>query len=155
LASAVRKNPDVVVALSMLVLINSFLFLFWSAADAKERRYLAMLQQIRADVGQLRGRSASDKEWQEFGKQSRLILAPIVQDLKKSASAAQPSRQELLWAARDILPKTFGPPSAGRDREDRQLAETLARAAAELSRRSGRPIALDATADTRGGNKIR
>ena len=61
------------------------------------------------EVHELRAKSASDGEWQAFRQRSQLTLAAMVKDLKGSASAAEPIRQHLLWAARDVMPRTLGP----------------------------------------------
>ena len=49
----------------------------------------------------------------------------MVSDLKKSASATEPIRQQLLWSARDLIPRTFGPRTKERDDVERRLKEYL------------------------------
>jgi hypothetical protein len=118
--------------LAAWILINVLYLTFWAQPYGRERRYLQTLQGISAEVQELRARTASDAEWRELAQRTRVALAPIVSDLKKSASAAEPGRQQLLWAARDLIPRTLGPRTKERDDNDRRLKAYLDNAQREL-----------------------
>jgi hypothetical protein len=128
----VRAHWDIGVGLAAWILINVLYLAFWAQPYGRERRYLQTLQGISAEVQELRGRTASDADWREFTQRTRVTLAPIVSDLKKSASASEPARQQLLWAARDLIPRTLGPRTKERDDNDRRLKAYLDNAQREL-----------------------
>jgi hypothetical protein len=127
-----RAHWDIAAAVAAWVLLNVFYVAFWPQPYGRERRYLETLQAIIAEVQELRARPASDGEWREFTERTRGALAPIVSDLKKSASASEPVRQQLLWAARDVIPHTLGPRTKERDDHDRRLKALLDNAHREL-----------------------
>jgi hypothetical protein len=127
-----RAHWDIAAAVAAWVLLNVFYVAFWPQPYGRERRYLETLQAINAEVQELRARSASDGEWRELTDRTRVALAPIVSDLKKSASASEPVRQQLLWAARDLIPHTLGPRTKERDDHDRRLKEYLDNVQREL-----------------------
>jgi hypothetical protein len=127
-----RAHWDIAAAVAAWVLLNVFYVAFWPQPYGRERRYLETLQAINAEVQELRARPASDGEWRELTERTRVALAPIVRDLKKSASASEPVRQQLLWAARDVIPHTLGPRTKERDDHDRRLKAYLDNARREL-----------------------
>lgn len=129
-----RAHWDVAAAASAWIALNVLFLLCWPQSYSRERGYLTTLRQIEADVSLLRAKPASDAEWREFGDRTRSTLAPIVDDLKKSASASEPVRQQLFWSARDILPRTLGPQTKEREEQDRRLERYLGTAERELGR---------------------
>jgi hypothetical protein len=142
-ASAVRaRGPggfwgahwEIVATLGGWVALNALFILFWPQSHSRERTYLTTLREIEAEVQALRAKPASDAEWREFGDRTRATLAPIVADLKKSASASEPIQQQLFWSARDIVPHTFGPRTKERDEQDKRLKQYLDTAERELGR---------------------
>jgi hypothetical protein len=128
----VRAHWGIGAGLAAWILINVLYLTFWAQPYGRERRYLQTLQGISAEAQELRTRTASEADWREFAQRTRVALAPIVSDLKKSASASEPARQQLLWAARDLIPRTLGPRTKERDENDRRLKEYLDNAQREL-----------------------
>jgi hypothetical protein len=115
-----RANWQICAAIFAWILLN-VAYVAWPEPYSRERRYLETLRAIEADVQALRAKPASSEEWKEFVAQTKTTLAPIVSDLKKSASASEPIRQQLFWAARDVIPHTLGPSTKERDEQDRRL----------------------------------
>jgi hypothetical protein len=128
----VRTHWDVGAGAAALVLLNVLYLAFWPQPYERERRYLQTLQAVSGEVQELRAKSASDADWRHLAERTRVALAPIVSDLKKSASASEPVRQQLLWAARDLIPRTLGPRTKERDEQERRLKEYLNSAQREL-----------------------
>jgi hypothetical protein len=126
---------DVAAAVGVWILANVLFLSFWPEPYARERRYLETLQSVVTEADQLRAGSASGKEWQELAKWSRGKLAPIVADLRKSASASELARQQLLWSARDLAPKVMGPPTQERERHERHLSKYLQSVEQTIGRR--------------------
>jgi hypothetical protein len=127
-----RAHWEIVAALGGWTALNALFLLFWPQPYSRERGYLAKLREIEAEVQTLRAKSASDTEWREFGERTRTVVAPIVSDLKKSASASEPEKQQLLWSARDLVPSTLGPRTKERDEAERRLNQYLDSAQREL-----------------------
>jgi hypothetical protein len=125
---------DIVAAVGVWILLNVLFLLFWPQPYARERRYLAMLQGIVAEADQLRAKPASDREWQELGLRTQQTLAPIVRDLEKSANSSELVRQQLLWCARDLVPRIIGPQSKERNAQERRLKKYLESVASALAR---------------------
>jgi hypothetical protein len=132
LRSLLHRHWDIGAAIGAWILLNGSLLLFWPQSYARERRYLQTLQAINADVQDLRAKPASDEEWHQFAERTRQTLAPIVTDLKKSASSTEPVRQQLLWSARDLIPRTIGPRNKDRDELEQRLKQYLDKAQREL-----------------------
>ncbi len=106
--------------------------LCWPQSYARERGYLKTLRAIEADVQNLRSKPTSDAEWRRLAERTRATLAPIVSALKKSASSSEPVRQQLLWSARDLVPRTLGPRTKERDEQERLLKQYLDGAQREI-----------------------
>jgi hypothetical protein len=128
----VRAHWDIGAGVAACVLLNVFYLAFWTQSYGRERRYLQTLQAINAEVQELRAKSASDADWRQLAEGTRVALAPIVSDLKKSANASDPLGQQLLWSARDLIPRTLGPRTKERDEQERRLKEYLDSAQREL-----------------------
>jgi hypothetical protein len=115
------------------ILLNVLFLTFWPQSYARERRYTEALRAIEAEVQELRAKPATDEEWKQLIEQTRTTLAPIVSDLKKSASASEPIKQQLFWAASDLIPRTLGPRTKERDEYDRRLNLYLDTAEREMN----------------------
>lgn len=98
-----RRNLDLMAAAVLFVAINALLLAMSQPRDSEERRYLEILRGLHQEIGQLQRRGASATEWQEFRLRSERKLQPVLADLERTASAANPIRQHLLWAGRDHL----------------------------------------------------
>jgi hypothetical protein len=105
-----RDNRGIFVAVALWGLLNVCALLAWSDPYATERKYFTSMRRLEGEIHALQSRDASPEEWNSLRAKVKETLAPIVADLKKTASASQPLRQHLLWAARDQLPKLVRPP---------------------------------------------
>jgi hypothetical protein len=127
-----RTYWDIAAALGVWILLNVSYLSFWPEPHSSERRYLQTLRAIETEVTQLRSKPTSDAEWHELSQRTKATLAPMVSDLKKSASSSEPLKQQLLWSARDLVPRTIGPRTKERDEEERRLKHYLDGAQREL-----------------------
>jgi hypothetical protein len=127
-----RARWQLVAVLGAWIALNALSLLFWPQSYSRERGYLARLQEIEAEVQALRAEPASEAEWRESAKRTWTTLAPVVSDLKKSANASEPVRQQLFWSARDIVPRALGPRTKERDEQDQRLKQYLDAAEREL-----------------------
>jgi hypothetical protein len=130
----IRDQRGVLAAVAAWLLLNILFIALWPEPYSRERHYLETLRAIEAEKQLLRAKPASESEWQEFAQRTRSDLAPIVKDLQKSASAAQPIRQQLFWSARDLVPRTLGPRTKERDDVERRLRQYLDTVERELAR---------------------
>jgi hypothetical protein len=121
----IRTHRDIVAVAGGWILLNVLFLLFWPEPYARERSYLFTLRAIVAEVDQLRAIGASDQEWGELARSTRERMAPIVRDLRKSANSSELPRQQLLWSARDLVPRIMGPPNKERDKQERRLKQYL------------------------------
>ncbi len=120
-----QQHRDLAAVVGAWVLLNVLFVLLWPEPYAKERRYLATLQDVLKEADQLRSSGAQGSEWGSLAKRTKERLAPIVIDLQKSASSSELPRQQLLWCARDLAPKIMGPPTKEREENERRLKEYL------------------------------
>jgi hypothetical protein len=125
LRELMHAHWDIGAALGGWILLNVAFLSLWPQSYARERQYLQSLEAISAEVQDLRHKPTTDAEWSQFTQRTRATLEPMVKDLKKSASASEPVRQQLLWAARDVIPRTFGPRNKERDEQDRMARQYL------------------------------
>jgi hypothetical protein len=125
---------DIVAAIGVWVLLNVVYLSFWPQPHSSERRYLQTLRAIESEVQDRRSQPTSDAEWHQLTERSRVLLSPMVSDLKKSASASEPLKQQLLWSARDLIPRTIGPRTKERDDVEQRLKQYLDGAERELDR---------------------
>ena len=116
------------------MVFNVFFLVFWPQPYDRERRYLQQLETICAEVREMRAKPATDAEWQEFAERTKAGLAPMVRDLKKTASSSEPVRKRLLWSARDLLPRTLGPWTKARGDQDKRLKQYLESTQRDLGR---------------------
>jgi hypothetical protein len=119
IASFFGQHRDLLAVAGVWILLNVLFIWFWPAPYAKERGYLATLQDVVKEADQLRAEGASDKDWAGLAKRTKERLAPMIADLKKSASSSELPRQQLLWCARDLAPRIMG--SQTKEREENEL----------------------------------
>lgn len=105
----VNDNREILVAVAVWGLLNLGVLVAWSDPYATERKYFTTMRRLEEEAHSLQSRNASAEEWKDLEFKAKETLAPIVADLKKTASASQPIRQHLLWAARDQMPKIIQP----------------------------------------------
>jgi hypothetical protein len=109
LRELVQDNREYAIAAVAWLLFNAIIIFVFLQSYATERAYYSTLRSLAAEAKALQARDASPQEWAALRACAKQTLAPIIQDLTKRASAAEPIRQHLLWAARDF-PKLLGPP---------------------------------------------
>jgi hypothetical protein len=105
----ISDNRDILVVVAVWALVNVGALVAWSDPYSTERKYFRTMRQLEEKVHSLQTRDASPDEWKALRLKAKEALAPIVADLKKTASASHPIRQHLLWAARDQMPKIIRP----------------------------------------------
>ena len=127
------RHWDIAAALGFWILLN-VLFFCWPDHYARERQYLQTLRGVEAEAQELRTKSATELEWHQFAERTTATLAPIVNDLKKSASSSEPVRQQLLWSAHDLIPRLLGPQTKEREEQERRLKQYLDSAQQELAK---------------------
>jgi hypothetical protein len=125
IGSFFQQNRDLALAAGVWILLNVLFLAYWPQPYAKERRYLATLRDVVKEIDDLRVSGAADKEWGGLAKRSRERLAPMIADLKKSASSSELPRQQLLWSARDLVPKIMGPRTTEREQDELRLKQYL------------------------------
>jgi GYF domain 2 len=74
---------------------------FWVS---KTSVYFALNEQLN-QLRDLRSRNADVQEWERYAAQSRAIGEELSAKLKRIAGPDDPAAMEMLWAARDYLPK--------------------------------------------------
>jgi hypothetical protein len=129
-----RDNADIAIGLAALVLVNVVVLGYWSQLHRTERRYLATLRQLDGEIHALQSRNPSQDEWGSLRARVTGTLAPVVDDLKKTASASAPIRQHLLGAARDQLPRLVAPRSAEMKEPERLYEQHMRFVEQELAR---------------------
>lgn len=82
----------------------------WNAFDplqSQERKYYKTLTEAAQKARSAREQGLVGAERSRLAKSVLEEVKPMIADLNKSASASEPIRQHLLWAAKDQLPKLF------------------------------------------------
>lgn len=130
---ALRSNRDLVVIIGVWILANAVVLGWWSQEYRTEREYRAILRGFESEVKALQDRDASPADWAELRERVKQTLAPMVADLKKTASASEPVRQHLLWASRDQFPKLLGPETPERKTTWRLYEKQMQLVDAELA----------------------
>jgi hypothetical protein len=125
IASFFGQHRDLSAAVGVWILLNVLFVLYWPHPYAKERRYLATLQDVVKEADQLRAGVASDQEWSGLAKRTKERLAPMIADLQKSASSSELPRQQLLWSARDLAPRIMGAQTKEREENEQRLKQYL------------------------------
>jgi hypothetical protein len=118
LESLVFGRGIIAAAIALWISLNAGALYFLSDPYANERRCLADLHEIVDEARSLQAREASIADWKDFRKRANESLAGMVKKLKKTAGPFKPLHQQLLWAARDEVPRILGPKS--RETEKRQ-----------------------------------
>jgi hypothetical protein len=121
------NNKEIFAIAILWITVNAVLIVFWGDPYAQERRYLDVLEGIVSEVDEMQSKPTSEAEWMALVAKSKSTLAPIVQDLKRSASASHLPRQQLLWCAQDLAPRIIGPRTKEREEDKRRLKEYLRR----------------------------
>jgi hypothetical protein len=135
LRQLVHDHRDLVIALAVWLLINSVILVGWLESYATERKYFATLRSLEAETTALQAHDGSPREWAALRVRVKKTLAPIVQDLKKQASASEPVRQHLLCAARDHFPRLVGPRTREMEELERLYKRHMSLVEQELARR--------------------
>jgi hypothetical protein len=125
IASLFRQHRDLSAIAAVWIVLNVLFVMYWPEPYAKERRYLATLQEVVKEADQLRAGGATDTQWASLAKRTKERLAPMVADLQKSASSSELPRQQLLWSARDLVPKIMGAQSKEREQNESRLKQYL------------------------------
>jgi hypothetical protein len=99
---AAKGHPYLLTGVGMWIVFNVGVCAF-SKSYAVERGYLASLRSLHAEAERLQSEGGTDLQWKEFHERGKQELERMVESLSKSASAAEPARQHLLWAAQDLL----------------------------------------------------
>jgi hypothetical protein len=113
--------------------LNVLFLPFWREPYARERQYLMTLRNYVAEVDELRGKSASAKDWEELAKRTHEKLTPIVADLQQSANVSALPRQQLLWCAQDLATQIIGPETSEQQRQEARMKHYLIRAEQEMN----------------------
>ena len=121
-----------IISAIVCVCLNVLFGFFWREPYVRERQYLVTLQNVVAEVDELRSKSASKKDWEEWTKLTHEKLAPMVADLQKSASVSTLPRQQLLWCARDLATQISGPETSEQQNQEDLMKHYLIRAEQEL-----------------------
>ncbi|HEV3303890.1 MAG TPA: hypothetical protein VG055_29825 [Planctomycetaceae bacterium] len=116
-----RDNALVIAAIVAWLSINAGALYIWPDPYAPERQYLSELQKIIDDARLLQDHEASPADWKEFRRRSTESLNGIVLKLKKSAGPTKPLQQQLLWAARDEVPRILGPKSHDTEKRHKEV----------------------------------
>jgi len=125
IASYFGQHRDLSILVGIWLLLNVLFISYWPAPYAKERRYLATLQDVVKEADQLRAGGASGNEWAGLAKRTKERLAPMIADLQRSASSSELPRQQLLWSARDLAPKIMGAQTKEREQNELRLKQYL------------------------------
>jgi hypothetical protein len=107
-----KYGRELLIGLLLWALLNVGVLVAWSDRFATERGYYATLRSLEHEVHGLQSRHATSEEWRALRAKTKETLAPIVADLKRTASPSRSIRQHLLWAARDQFPRLVEPTSA-------------------------------------------
>jgi hypothetical protein len=120
----VQQNRLLIAGAVMWLLGNSALLFWYSDPYSLERRYLADLERIVDETHAMQSEQIEMAEWKSFRQRSQTSLADVVRGLKSSAAPSKPARQQLLWAARDEIPRILAPDRRSTD-ADKKVAERL------------------------------
>jgi hypothetical protein len=77
----------------------------WRDPYSTERRHYTTLRRLEDEIHELRFQNAPPEDCVALRAKAKDDLERMIAHLKNSASASQPVRQHLLWAARDQMPK--------------------------------------------------
>jgi hypothetical protein len=105
LGERMRADWPIVVGVVVWVGVNVVLWNVLDPFHRTERRYFQILTKAAQQAHDARALDSSAR-----GRIASSVIQeikPMVEELKKSASASEPIRQHLLWAAKDQLPRLF------------------------------------------------
>jgi hypothetical protein len=124
LSELVQQNRLFVAGAVVWLLGNATAWFWYSDPYSLERRYLADLERIVDETHTMQSERIEMAEWKSFRQRSQASLADVVRQLKSSAVPSKPARQQLLWAARDEIPRILAPDRRSSD-ADKKVAERL------------------------------
>jgi hypothetical protein len=130
----IRDNRELAIVVAVWLGINGALLVAWTQSYATERKYFATLRSLEAESKELQTGSATAQDWKAFRDRVKRTLAPMVADLKRRASASEPIRQHLLWAARDQFPKCAQPGTRENSESERLYQRHMQVVEQELAR---------------------
>jgi hypothetical protein len=109
-------------------------FLLWSRISAaREREIFDTYTRIWDELKAKRAGSAAADEWDQFAKRANGELRPIVEYLTGAASSERRTKQVLLWAGRDCLPKMLISARSEPTREEATFARYMAEVQGRLA----------------------
>ncbi len=109
----IRADWPLVAGILVCAVVNVVLWNWLDPFYGTERRYFHVLAGIAQQAREAREQKLESAERGRMAAAAAKELKPIVDDLKKTASASEPIRQHLLWAAKDQLPKLFSDSGKG------------------------------------------
>lgn len=134
-----RDNALVVAAIVAWLSLNAGALSIWADPYPLERQYLSELHQIIDDAQLLQDHDASPDDWKEFRTRSTESLKGMVLKLKKAAGPSKPLQQQLLWAARDEVPRILGPKSRDTEKWRKEVDAHLKAVESAIALRGARP----------------
>ncbi|MBX3436771.1 MAG: DUF4339 domain-containing protein [Planctomycetaceae bacterium] len=93
----------------------------------RQRRQAESIDAIALQFRELRQREAADNEWQDFADQARKRLEMLIAELEQAARADDRTSMDLLWAARDFLPRMLIDAREGPTEAERQFEVCMRR----------------------------
>ena len=102
-----EANAKAVGAVFLLVLLGVGWFAFGRESFARDTADLEVLLEIKTRVSAAHAMGTDDATWQKMADQTQADLEPMVDRLTDTASASDHVKQELLFAARDNIPRMF------------------------------------------------
>jgi len=107
LRGRIRADWPIVVAVLVWAAANVAVWNVLDPLQSTERRYFQILSDAAQKARDARAQGLDQADRGRIAASVIQEIKPIVADLKKTASASEPIRQHLLWAAKDQLPKLF------------------------------------------------
>lgn len=107
LGERLRSNWPIGAGLLGLAAFNVALWFFLDPFYSTERRYLQVLTEAGQKARDARAKGLDGAERARLSATVVRDVKPMVESLRKTATASQPIRQHLLWAAENQLPKLF------------------------------------------------
>jgi hypothetical protein len=96
------KRPTIIAAACLLALVVAGGLLF-AKPRGVDQKYWQAIDAISGRAHELARTRPSEAAWAAAVSEDRKQLEAIIGELKRTASAAEPARQNMLWAARDYL----------------------------------------------------
>jgi len=107
LRERVRADWPILVGVLVWAIANVAVWNVLDPLQSTERRYFQILSDAAQKARDARAQGLDQADRGRIAASVIQEIKPIVADLKKTASASEPIRQHLLWAAKDQLPKLF------------------------------------------------